>query len=131
MLMGSITLGLILLDSSTRDIALSKRECLDSRFDGLLFPQVPRRICIQDIRTIPSYSNFTDGTSNPDPIPASLLEYLAELFKTPLPGHQGCSPNILSLAYYPLRIALAEWMLYCFLMSGYVKYYEYTFENVN
>jgi len=79
---------------------------------------------------MPSYSSFDGGMSNPDPMPASLLKYLAELFKTPPPGLQVCSPSILSLAYYPLRIALAEWMLYCFLMSGYVKYYEYTFKNV-
>jgi hypothetical protein len=80
---------------------------------------------------MPTYSAFAEGDSNPDPIAASLLEYLAKLFQTAPPGLQACSPNILSLAYYPLRIALAEWKLYCLLMSGYVKYYEYTFKNVH
>jgi hypothetical protein len=110
---------------------VGKTKKSDSQFDGLRFPQVPRQIRTEDIRKMPSYSSFDGGVSNPDPMLASLLEYLAELFKTPPPGLQVCSPDILSLAYYPLRIALAEWMPYCFLMSGYVKYYEYTFQNVH
>lgn len=66
-----------------------------------------------------------------DAEPSSLGDYLVNLFKTKPPGLNVRSPSILSLAYYPLRIAIAEWMLYTFLMSGYVKYYEYTFNNFN
>jgi hypothetical protein len=119
----------MLVDSSTRDFVVDKRGYPGSTFDDLRVS--PHRIPTEDIRTMPTYSSFTQGISNPGPKPASLLEYLVEIFKTASPRLQARSPNILSVAYYPLRIALEEWKLYCLLMSGYVKYYEYTFKNVH
>lgn len=131
MLTWFISLGLILVDSSTGDAAVYRTKGPNNQFDGLQFLQAPRRIRIEDIRKIPSYSSLERWLPNQSSMRASLFEYLTELFKTPPPGLQVRSPSVLSLAYYPLRIALSEWMLYCFLMSGYVKYYEYTFKNIH
>ncbi|EJT68823.1 hypothetical protein, variant [Gaeumannomyces tritici R3-111a-1] len=39
--------------------------------------------------------------------------------------------NILTMGYYPIRIALAEWVLYTHLASRYVKFYEYTLRDVH
>ncbi|KAL8313007.1 hypothetical protein RB597_005714 [Gaeumannomyces tritici] len=39
--------------------------------------------------------------------------------------------NVLTMGYYPIRIALAEWVLYTHLASRYVKFYEYTLRDVH
>ncbi|KLU92789.1 hypothetical protein MAPG_11774 [Magnaporthiopsis poae ATCC 64411] len=50
---------------------------------------------------------------------------------------QGLSANamqpssVLTMGYYPIRIALAEWVLYTHPASRYVKFYEYTLRNAH
>ncbi|KAL8366640.1 hypothetical protein RB595_010481 [Gaeumannomyces hyphopodioides] len=39
--------------------------------------------------------------------------------------------NVLTIGYYPIRIALAEWILYIHLASRYVKFYEYTLRDTH
>jgi Mg2+ and Co2+ transporter CorA len=58
-----------------------------------------------------------------------MREDLLRLLQVSAPQWDASRPGILSLAYYPLRVAVAEWMLYALLMGRYVKFYEYTFET--
>ncbi|KAI1638757.1 hypothetical protein F4809DRAFT_598863 [Biscogniauxia mediterranea] len=118
---------LILADSTTSDIVLELKKTEPGILPTIKTPQVPRRINPEDFRELPSYSDFQPRTKYPI-VGRSLREDLLALFQEPLPGVGLEYPNILSLAYYPLQIALAEWMLYAQLMSRYVKLYEYSFE---
>lgn len=58
---------------------------------------------------------------------ASLLYY----FRNHPPGFVASEPSTLVLGYYPMKVALAEWVLYTHLMSRYLKYYEYSFQDVH
>ncbi|CAI4218905.1 unnamed protein product [Parascedosporium putredinis] len=60
----------------------------------------------------------------------SMMDSLLHYFRSNPPGFTPSQPSILSLGYYPMRIGLAEWMLYANLMSRYVKYYEYALHDV-
>ncbi|KAI0020004.1 hypothetical protein F4780DRAFT_395409 [Xylariomycetidae sp. FL0641] len=55
---------------------------------------------------------------------------LLELFRVKPPGLDESCPSILPLSYYPLQMAISEWMVYWQLMSRYVKLYEYSFQTV-
>lgn len=52
-------------------------------------------------------------------------------FQNPPPGFIPTEPTILSLGYYPIRITMAEWMLYLQLVSRYLKYYEYSLQTLH
>lgn len=47
------------------------------------------------------------------------------------PGFSATEPTILSIGYYPVRIVMAEWMLYSHLVSRYLKYYEYSIQTLH
>lgn len=40
------------------------------------------------------------------------------------------APSVLSLAYYPLRVVISEWMLYSQVMARYLSYYEYSLRSI-
>lgn len=58
-----------------------------------------------------------------------MLSTLLHYFRHGPPDFKTADPSILSLSYYPVRIALAEWMLYTHLMSRYVKHYQYSLQT--
>lgn len=62
---------------------------------------------------------------------SSMLASLLHYFQNHPPGFVVAEPSILSLGYYPIKIALAEWMLYMHLVSRYLKYYEYSLQNIH
>ncbi len=39
-------------------------------------------------------------------------------------------PTILELGYYPVRVVIAEWMMYTHVLSRYVKHYEYSLRSI-
>jgi hypothetical protein len=59
-----------------------------------------------------------------------MLSNLLHYFRHQPPGLIVAEPSILSLGYYPIRIVLAEWILYTHLMSRYFKHYEYTLHDI-
>ncbi|KAK3994437.1 hypothetical protein QBC44DRAFT_391713 [Cladorrhinum sp. PSN332] len=83
----------------------------------------------------PLNGGFEDFLNTPlDPsetsIDKSVLGSLVRYFRNQSPpGFEQSQPTILSLGYYPTRIALAEWNIYIRLMGRYFKYYEYTIQD--
>ncbi|KAF3768207.1 hypothetical protein M406DRAFT_250614 [Cryphonectria parasitica EP155] len=62
---------------------------------------------------------------------SSLLSSLLHYYRNYPPGFTGADPpKILSMGYYPIRIALAEWMLYLHLVSRYLMYYRYSLQTI-
>lgn len=60
---------------------------------------------------------------------SSMLQSLLHYFRNNPPGFTAAEPKILSFGYYPIRIILAEWVLYAQLVSRYHKYYEYSLQD--
>ncbi|KAL8367189.1 hypothetical protein RB599_010272 [Gaeumannomyces hyphopodioides] len=105
------------------------------------YPSKPLHGGFEDFAEPALFSSFS-ATGNVDrglqnlPYQKSMLGSLVHYFVS----HrqlQGLSANsmqpssILTLGYYPIRIALAEWVLYMHLTSRYVKFYEYTLRDVH
>lgn len=61
----------------------------------------------------------------------SMLSSLLHHFRNHPPGFRTSNPSTLCFAYYPLRIALAEWVLYSHIVSRYHKHYEYSLQDVH
>lgn len=61
----------------------------------------------------------------------SMLSSLLHYFGNHPPGFRPSNPSTLCFAYYPMRIALAEWVLFVHLVSRYQKYYEYSLQDVH
>ncbi|KAM7182567.1 hypothetical protein V8F33_014213, partial [Rhypophila sp. PSN 637] len=76
------------------------------------------------------FASFGSVASNHSPDKKSILSSLLHCFRNQPPGFTIAEPSILSFGYYPMRIALAEWMLYTHLMSRYFKYYEYALHDI-
>ncbi|KAK4663970.1 uncharacterized protein QC763_501220 [Podospora pseudopauciseta] len=77
-----------------------------------------------------SFASFGSTTSDRLPDKKSMLSNLLRYFRQQPPGFMIAEPSILSLGYYPIRMVLAEWILYTLLMSRYLKYYEYTLHDI-
>lgn len=77
-----------------------------------------------------SFASFGSTTSDRLPDKKSMLSNLLRYFRYQPPGFIIAEPSILSLGYYPIRMVLAEWILYTLLMSRYLKYYEYTLHDI-
>lgn len=60
-----------------------------------------------------------------------MLSSMIHYFQRHPPGLVATEPTILSLGYYPIRIVMAEWMLYSHLVSRYLKYYEYSLQTLH
>ena len=67
-------------------------------------------------------SRQTSSTAAFDPLIKQLVDY----FEVMPPAFDASDPPIRSLAYYPLRLVISEWMFYSLLLSRYVQHYEYT-----
>ena len=72
------------------------------------------------------------SSSDPDPqTPNSLLHTLSRLFSDAQSIGQIENPSLLSFAYFPTQLVIAEWMRYALLLSRYVKHYEYALVSSN
>ncbi|KAI0402836.1 hypothetical protein F4802DRAFT_334828 [Xylaria palmicola] len=93
------------------------------------FPEA-RPINVEDVVDLPTYSSFKSSLSRSSNIrslsPAENLSSILRDQRMILSTVDG-TPSILELAYYPIRIALADWKLYVQLMSRYVKHFELSF----
>ncbi|KEY74726.1 hypothetical protein S7711_05473 [Stachybotrys chartarum IBT 7711] len=94
-------------------------------------PSKPLQRGFEDFQASPSFSSFgvTAEQTRYSWDKTSMLSSLLHYFRNPPPGFTTTQPGILSLGYYPMRIVLAEWMIYVQLMSRYFKYYEYSLHD--
>ncbi|KFA54500.1 hypothetical protein S40293_10061 [Stachybotrys chartarum IBT 40293] len=95
------------------------------------YPSKPLQGGFEDFLQSPSFASFrvTAPHTRHSWDKASMLSSLLHYFGNPPPGFTTTQPSILSLGYYPMRIILAEWMIYVHLMSRYFKYYEYSLRD--
>ncbi|RAH47403.1 uncharacterized protein BO95DRAFT_441227 [Aspergillus brunneoviolaceus CBS 621.78] len=127
---GGIWICLILVDPTTADL-VARKPGNDAPFEDLRvrIPQAPRRINVEDFCDLPTYSTFrSSGSAKADTRDPNMREDLLRLLQVPPPDWDADDPDILSLVYYPIKIVLAEWMLYGLVMGRYVKFYEYSLQ---
>ncbi|KAK3305061.1 uncharacterized protein B0T15DRAFT_188054 [Chaetomium strumarium] len=77
-----------------------------------------------------SFASFGSVSSDRLPDKKSMLSDLLHYFRHQPPGFMVAKPRTLSLGYYPIRIVLAEWILYIHVTSRYFKYYEYSLHDI-
>jgi hypothetical protein len=91
----------------------------------LVLPSRPFQGGYEDFSARPSFFEADSGC----PGRISLLEDLVYYWeKERPPAFQPEQPTLLSLAYYPLKIAAGEWVGYVAVMSNSIKQYEYSTE---
>jgi Mg2+ and Co2+ transporter CorA len=56
-----------------------------------------------------------------------LIEYYSDEQLRP----EATDGSVLHLVYYPLRVAIGEWMIYNQVMARYLSYYEYSLRSIN
>ncbi|KAK4466235.1 hypothetical protein QBC42DRAFT_329323 [Cladorrhinum samala] len=105
---------------------------IDSSGQQRTYASRPLHRGFEDFFEPPPYDSAASpaGHDQTPPAERSTLDSLVRYFcNKPPPGFQAASPSILSLGYYPTRIALAEWNIYIRLVSRYFKYHEYTIQD--
>ena len=111
--------GLVLVDAPTKATyrSLEKEMTLESQ---------PFQGGYEDFLQRPSF--LDSDVSNP--VRSSLLEDLVYYWmKEKPPSFNILSPDLLSLAYYPLKIVAAEWVCYIEVLRHCIKQYEYSTER--
>jgi CorA-like Mg2+ transporter protein len=112
------------------DIKLTKFDKDVHHGNSLCVRQVPRNKRVEDPHPPSSYSSFMRDRPVDIDEQTSLLEELGHFFKSPPSDFNMSDPSLSSLAYYPIKAAIAEWMVYIQIMNSYIKSYEYSFESV-
>ncbi|KAK4189474.1 hypothetical protein QBC35DRAFT_430671 [Podospora australis] len=116
---------LILVDPAVKTVIETLRSG-----DRKAYPSMLLHGGFEDFVQLASFASFTSGTTDRSWDKKSMLNNLIHYFRNPPPGFLASEPSILSLGYYPIRIVLADWILYTHLMSRYFKYYEYTLHDI-
>ncbi|OTB08926.1 hypothetical protein M426DRAFT_18323 [Hypoxylon sp. CI-4A] len=116
-LVNGVWTGLILVDSIASDISCDS-------FPGR-FRRKPLHNNIEDFRTPISFSNYQSSGYSP-----SALGFPIQILQDCLAETSPDVFDLLSLAYYPLRMVIGEWMLYSQVMARYLAYYEYSFKDI-
>ncbi|KAK4206030.1 hypothetical protein QBC37DRAFT_435515, partial [Rhypophila decipiens] len=116
---------LILVDPAVKTVIETLRSG-----DRKAYPSVLLHGGFEDFVQSASFASFTSVTTDRSWDKRSILSSLIHYFRSYPPGFIRSKPSILSFGYYPIRIVLAEWILYTHLMSRYFKYYEYTLHDI-
>ncbi|KAK0749760.1 hypothetical protein B0T18DRAFT_437194 [Schizothecium vesticola] len=116
---------LILVDPAVKTVI----ETLHSG-DRKAYPSMLLHGGFEDFVQSASFTSFTSIATNRSWDKKSILSSLIHYFRNQPPGFSASEPRILSFGYYPIRIVLAEWILYTHLMSRFFKYYEYTLHDI-
>ncbi|KAK3322673.1 hypothetical protein B0H66DRAFT_212090 [Apodospora peruviana] len=116
---------LVLVDPAVKTVIETLRSG-----DRRAYPSVLLHGGFEDFVQSASPTSFTSVTSDRSWDKKSILSSLIHYFRNQPPGFVTSEPSILSFGYYPIRIVLAEWILYTNLMSRYFKYYEYTLHDI-
>lgn len=94
------------------------------------WPSKPLQGGFEDFGQPTSFTSFRSATGGQPWNKNSMLSSLLHYFRNQPPGFTATQPSILSLGYYPIRIFLAEWVIYVHLLSRYFKYYEYSLHDI-
>ncbi|KAL8329180.1 hypothetical protein RB597_004760 [Gaeumannomyces tritici] len=104
---------------------------------GRKHPSRPLHRTFEDFANPIPFSRFGQA-GNIGPVPeeaqSSMLHSLVGYLRCEQPPGFASSPPyglVLAFGYYPIRIALAEWVMYTHLTSRYLKYYEYSLQEVH
>ncbi|KAM7210042.1 hypothetical protein V8F06_014574 [Rhypophila decipiens] len=116
---------LILVDPAVKTVV----EILCSG-DRKVYPSMLLHGGFEDFEQSTSFASSTSTIANRSWDKKSMLSSLIHYFRNEPPGFVSSGPSILSMGYYPIRIVLAEWILYTHLMSRYFKYYECTLHDI-
>lgn len=123
-------LGLILVDPDS-DIVVHPKYGIPHRFVRARLSRSPRRIATEAFYRLPTYTEHqAPDRASRNFEPLTPREKFLSLFHASAPGWRARNPSILSLAYYPIKAVIQEWILYSLLMGRYVKYYEYSTKTV-
>ncbi|KAM3067046.1 hypothetical protein ACMFMG_011825 [Clarireedia jacksonii] len=97
------------------------------------YPSIPLHSSFENFEQPASFSSFglARDSSFESWDKSSMLTSLLHYFQNHPPGFAVVKPSILSLGYYPIKIVLAEWILYIHLVSRYLKYYEYSLHDIH
>lgn len=84
----------------------------------------------EDFQPSPSFTTFGSAENKIRWNKTSMLDSIMHYFCVQRPPGFNTSTGILGIAYYPVRIILAEWNLYVHLTSRFSKHYEYSVRDV-
>ena len=118
-------IGLILVDPAIRTV--TETICSGKQ---KAYPSTLLHGGFEDFVQSASFASSTSTTADRLWDKKSTLSSLIHYFRNQPPGFTASEASILGLGYYPIRIVLAEWILYTHLMSRYFKYYEYTLHDI-
>ncbi|KAI0132049.1 hypothetical protein BJ170DRAFT_229075 [Xylariales sp. AK1849] len=117
---------LILVDSSSTDSIPNRASTIPS-----IMPPSPRKLTplqggIEDFARAASFAEFAASPRQPLPPKSSMLQTLLWYYKERPPGLDVDNPNLLLMAYYPIKVVSSHWMLYVLLLNRYYRFYEYS-----
>ena len=121
--------GIILVDSSTSEILDGS---VSSPHGGARLRVAPIHSGFEDFRTPISFSSFQSARPQRCDLSGrrgSLLDHTLACMAEDHHLFRQTAPTPLSLAYYPLKVALAEWELYSQVVSRFLKHYEYSLND--
>ncbi|KAF5602660.1 zinc transport [Fusarium pseudocircinatum] len=123
---GSSSIGLILVDRPITYVF----DALGTRRERA-YPAKVMFSGFEDFEPSSSFTTFTSGETMITWDKASMFDSIMHYFcMQPPPGFSASSVEILAIAYYPIRIVLAEWNLYVHLTSRFSKHYEYSLREI-
>jgi CorA-like Mg2+ transporter protein len=120
---------LVLVDAPIRDAFIVEGKSTVPGKEIVMLDQRPFQGGTEEFTDPPSYSKYL--REPPKSKNESLFDDLVCYLQVYPPGFDVSKPSLLSLAYYPLKIATSEWLNYTTLMSHCVKHYEYSFQDLH
>ena len=124
----TLGLGIILVDATKADVVSGI-----TGSNSVAYKQVPLQGGPEDFIDPPPFSVWNASSAQEPKRPTSsgsafdpLIKKLADYLEVLPPAFDASDPSLHSLAFYPLRVVISEWMYYSLLLSRYVQYYEST-----
>lgn len=115
--------ALILVDPPVKAV-------FEEKTPGHTYPAKPLHGGFEDFGQPPAFSENKHGVLQNGWDKGSMLSSLIRYLQSHPPGFQVAKPNVLSIGYYPIRIALAEWIMYLNVVSRYLMYYRYSLQTM-
>jgi len=125
-----IAVGVMLMDPTLIDLVGCFQEEMGSRHNNFTLHQRSVRPHIDNLKIPSSYSTFKAKGVCKTPEPLLLIDELSMALLHLVDTPNSVPSSLLSLSKLPLKTVLSEWMLYSFLISRYVKIYEYPPERI-
>jgi len=120
-----ISTGLVLIDPPIKTVFETTKAGVWKSY-----PSKPLQGGFEDFVQSTSFTSFRSTEEDQPWDKNSMLGSLLHYFRNQPPGFTAGQPSILSFGYYPMRIVLAEWVLYMHVTSRYFKHYEYSLHDI-